>query len=150
MQQTENISCFSFGKLPYYPIMINRPKDKIEKRKTTEYKRTEIMGGTKSSEKQDITIYDKWYPKNILRFSNAGSSVKSVHPTQKPVELLEYLIKTHTLEGQKVLDFTMGSGSTGVACLDTNRDFIGFEIDNNYFSIAQERLDLKKCLNKTE
>ena len=62
------------------------------------------------------------------------------HPTQKPVELLEYLIKTYTNEGETVLDFTMGSGSTGAACLNTNRNFIGIELDKQYFDIAESRI----------
>ena len=64
-----------------------------------------------------------------------------MHPTQKPVKLLEYLIKTYTNEGEIVLDFTMGSGSTGVACANTNRKFIGIELDENYFNIAKERIN---------
>jgi site-specific DNA-methyltransferase (adenine-specific) len=63
-----------------------------------------------------------------------------VHPTQKPVDLMEYLIKTYTNENETVLDFTMGSGSTGVACLNTNRNFIGIERDNKYFEIATNRI----------
>ncbi len=63
-----------------------------------------------------------------------------VHPTQKPVALLEYLIKTYTLENETVLDFTMGSGSTGVACVNTNRDFIGIELDRDYFDISKHRI----------
>lgn len=69
---------------------------------------------------------------------------KTVHPTQKPVALLEYLIKTYTLEGETVLDFTMGSGSTGEACLRTNRNFIGIEKEEKYFNIAKERLEKVK------
>lgn len=63
------------------------------------------------------------------------------HPTQKPVELLKYLIKTFSNEGDVVLDFTMGSGSTGVACKNLNRKFIGIELDNTYFEIAKERIE---------
>ena len=63
-----------------------------------------------------------------------------LHPTQKPVDLLEYLIKTYTNEGELILDFTMGSGSTGVACMNTNREFMGIELDENYFNIAKERI----------
>jgi len=63
-----------------------------------------------------------------------------LHPTQKPTELLEYLIKTYTLENETVLDFTMGSGSTGVACVNTNRDFIGIELDRDYFDISENRI----------
>ena len=77
------------------------------------------------------------YPKQILRFIGE----RGLHPTQKPVALLEYLIKTYTDEGELVLDFTMGSGSTGVACLYTNRKFIGIELDEKYFNIAKDRLE---------
>lgn len=87
------------------------------------------------------------YPKSIWTFSNADNT-KRVHPTQKPVTLLEYLIRTYTLEGETVLDFTMGSGSTGVACLNTNRDFIGIELDERYFNIAQNRIE--EAANKTK
>ena len=72
-----------------------------------------------------------------------------MHPTQKPVDLLKYLVKTYTNENEIVLDFTMGSGSTGVACLNTNRRFIGIELDDNYFNIAKKRIeDTEKELNK--
>lgn len=79
------------------------------------------------------------YPVDVIKFSNGNH--KSIHPTQKPVDLLEYLIKTYTNEGETVLDNCMGSGSTGVACLNTNRNFIGYELDTNYFNIAKERLE---------
>ena len=78
------------------------------------------------------------YPNTILKFQ---SESKTVHPTQKPVALLEYLIKTYTLEGETVLDFTCGSGSTGVACKNLNRKFIGIEKDDKYFEIAQKRIE---------
>ena len=65
---------------------------------------------------------------------------KCLHPTQKPVALMEYLIKTYTNEGETILDFTMGSGTTGVACVNTGRDFIGIELDETYFGIAQDRI----------
>lgn len=68
-------------------------------------------------------------------------SDKHLHPTQKPVELLEYLIKTYTNEGETVLDNCMGSGSTGVACINTNRNFIGIELDEGYFNIAKDRIE---------
>ena len=77
------------------------------------------------------------YPKQILRFIGE----RGLHPTQKPVALLEYLIKTYTDEGELVLDFTMGSGSTGVACINTNREFIGIELNEKYFNIAKDRLE---------
>jgi len=77
------------------------------------------------------------YPKSIIEI---GSEFKTVHPTQKPVALLEYLIKTYTNEGDTVLDNCMGSGSTGVACVNTNRNFIGIELDDKYFEIAKRRI----------
>lgn len=83
------------------------------------------------------------HPINLITFNNQVGECNNsnrVHPTQKPVELLEYLIKTYTNEGDTVLDFTMGSGSTGVACLNLNRDFIGIELDKHYFDIATDRI----------
>lgn len=82
------------------------------------------------------------YPDNIIEFSNGNN--KNKHPTQKPVDLLEYLIKTYTNEGAKVLDNCMGSGSTGVACVNTNRDFIGIEKEEKYFEIAKSRIEEAK------
>ena len=83
----------------------------------------------------------KRYPTDVVYFKTAESEGKVYHSTQKPVELLEYLIKTYTIEGELVLDNCMGSGSTGVACINTNRNFIGMEIDENYFNIAKERIE---------
>lgn len=80
------------------------------------------------------------YPTQVLKF-NRENLRTLLHPTQKPVELLEYLIKTYTNEGDLVLDNCMGSGSTGVACVNTNRNFIGIELDENYFNIAKERIE---------
>ena len=79
------------------------------------------------------------YPKDIIKFSNP-SNKGHLHPNQKPIDLLEYLIKTYTNEGETVLDNCMGSGSTGVACVNTNRNFIGMELDKQYFDIATERI----------
>lgn len=77
------------------------------------------------------------YPDSVLRFDNEGGTV---HPTQKPVSLMEYLIKTYTNEGDTVMDNCMGSGTTGVACMNTGRRFIGIEMDAGYFQIAQGRI----------
>tara|TARA_Y100001972_G_scaffold87255_1_gene106761 strand:- start:51 stop:794 length:744 start_codon:yes stop_codon:yes gene_type:complete len=79
----------------------------------------------------------KRFPKDVLKITTQH---KRVHPTQKPIELMEYLIKTYTNENETVLDFTMGSGSTGVAAKNTNRNFIGIEKDPNYFNIATDRI----------
>ena len=87
------------------------------------------------------------FPNDVLEFKSiTGKSC--LHPTQKPVDLLEYLIKTYTNENDLVLDFTMGSGSTGVACLNTNRKFIGIEIDENYFNIAKDRIEAATLSNR--
>jgi len=84
---------------------------------------------------------DLYYPKSILEISNSSNKHKTMHPTQKPVALLEYLIKTYTLEDETVLDSCMGSGSTGVACKNLNRKFIGIEKDKQYFDIAKQRIE---------
>lgn len=79
------------------------------------------------------------YPKNILKFKSVNNYAR-VHPTQKPVELIEYLIRTYTDENHVVLDNCMGSGTTGVACVNTNRKFIGIEMDEGYFKVAETRI----------
>ena len=127
----EDILVFGKNRVNYYPIMESRGK-------------TRNKGGYSKSDNYNLQPTLKknnlYYPKNLLNFSNSVQKGK-VHPTQKPVTLLEYLIKTYTLEKETVLDFTMGSGSTGVACVNTNRDFIGIELDDNYFSIAKDRIE---------
>lgn len=88
-----------------------------------------------------------YYPKSILEISNANTRNR-LHPTQKPVALFEYLIKTYTNEGETVLDNCMGSGTTAVACLNTNRNYIGFELDENYYKVSLERIEKHKEENK--
>lgn len=97
---------------------------------------TEVYGEQKSD-----TVYDSTerYPRSIQVFST-DTQKSSLHPTQKPVALLEYLIRTYTNEHETVLDSCMGSGSTGVACVNTNRNFIGMELDERYFQIAKKRI----------
>ena len=82
-------------------------------------------------------MVDSKYPTNVLEFSKVA---KPVHPTQKPVALCEWLIKTYTEGGQTILDNCMGSGTTGVACVHTDRSFIGIELDERYFEVASERI----------
>lgn len=90
----------------------------------------------------NFTAYnDQYYPTSIIEIANCANKKDRVHPTQKPVALMEYLIKTYTKEGETVLDFTMGSGSTGVACVNTKRKFIGIELDQGYFDIAKQRIN---------
>lgn len=85
----------------------------------------------------------KRYPLQIVQYKR-DILTSNLHPTQKPLALMEYLIRTYTNEGDTVLDFAMGSGTTGVACLNTNRNFIGIEIDDNYFNIAKDRIEIDK------
>lgn len=80
-------------------------------------------------------------PSSVLEFNVVPNRKGKLHPTQKPVALMEYLVKTYTNEGDTVLDFTMGSGTTGVACKKLNRNFIGIELDKNYFEIAKDRIN---------
>ena len=132
----ENILIFEQkGKrVNYYPIMEKR--DKVKYRGKNKGTTTESTGNSFTENK----AYTHKYPKAILEVSNA-SQVGKVHPTQKPVALMEYLIKTYTKENELVLDFTMGSGTTGVACKNLNRDFIGIELDDKYFNIATDRIN---------
>ena len=137
LKNFELISVFGVGSsgINYYPqglVKIENPKSK-----GSEVSVTEKLGHIKRR-KDYIQTYTN-YPKALsLRFPRPS---KSIHPTQKPVELLEYLIKTYTNEGEVVLDNCMGSGSTGVACLNTNRKFIGIELDENYYNIACNRIN---------
>jgi DNA modification methylase len=96
--------------------------------------------GTYTNKREDNSGFR--YPKQIQQFAVVERN--TVHPTQKPVALMEYLIKTYTNEGEVVLDFTMGSGTTGVACVNTERCFIGIEKDQGYFAIAKERIDKER------
>ena len=136
MQQTEDIAVFTSKGEPtkYNPQKVLR--DKPIK-----------SGGTKQSESAPIAVkdvnfkktYDYKNPVTLLEFDKVRRG--SVHPTQKPVPLMEYLIKTYSNEGDVVLDFTMGSGTTGVAAKNLNRNFIGIEMDEGYFKIAKERIE---------
>ena len=92
---------------------------------------------TQAESRYNENTSDLKYPKTIQKFSN---DLNTIHPTQKPLKLMEYLIKTYTNESETVLDFTMGSGTTGVAAKNLNRKFIGIELDENYFNIAKERI----------
>ena len=151
LQRTEDIIVFSNGKHLYYPQMTDVSDkeyknriSKIGKRKTFEVENG-IFGKFKMVDvnERDLTVYKKKYPSNILAYSKQMeecNNTKRVHPTQKPVAMMEYLIKTYTNENEIVLDFTMGSGSTGVACVNTNRKFIGIELDEKYFNISINRI----------
>ena len=133
LKQHEIISVFSNRGHNYYPVMI---KGKLRNKKSYGSKKDSVTGFIEPS---NDNYSDLYFPKTIIQYSNAYQKGK-VHPTQKPVALLEYLIKTYTQEGETVLDFTCGSGSTLVAAKNTNRNAIGIELDENYFNIAKERI----------
>ena len=133
LKNHENILAF-YKKLPYYnPIMRKGFKSYTCKQGSgsDSWNYNKDSGGYISQSNGDR------YPISVLRF---GRDREKLHPTQKPVALLEYLIKTYTQENETVLDFTMGSGSTGVAAKNLNRKFIGIELDQNYFEIAKKRI----------
>ena len=137
MKEHENILVFGKGKTRYFPIMQERIGSRKGKETTTiDSGRKDSVYGTQ--EGCGISKVGKLrYPRSIQRFNRE----RGLHPTQKPVALLEYLIKTYTNEGDIVLDNCMGSGSTGVACKELNRNFIGIELDEKYFNIAKERIE---------
>ena len=138
----ENVIVFN-SKI-YIPQMTT---GKLRRKLTNNLKISEINGGD-GVKRANETFNDQYYPTSIQEFSIANLRRGRLHPTQKPVELLEYLIKTYTNEGEIVLDFTAGSGSTGVACINTGRKFIGIELDEKYFNIAENRIE--EAVNKKE
>ena len=124
------------GRLNYYPIM----------EEGDPYSRKSRYNGANEHKfgiSDNVETHNKGtrYPKTIRFEKQNWSKQQQIHPTQKPVALMEYLIKTYTNEGETVLDFTMGSGTTGVACKNLNRKFIGIELDLGYFKIAEKRIN---------
>ena len=135
MKYHEDIVVFGIKSPKYFPVMVKG--EKIRKKG----KNDGYSGFNKGLEREDYLEkeYKDFYPSSIQTFSHHNGGL--LHPTQKPVALLEYLIKTYTNEGETVLDFTMGSGSTGAACKNTGRNFIGIELDPEYFKIAEKRIN---------
>lgn len=130
LKKQENISVF-YKKLPTY-----NPQGLIEYNKVNKRSKTGSGGYISSNINEYVQKFTN-YPTQILEYAYDKDKL---HPTQKPVALLEYLIKTYTDDGQTVLDMTFGSGSTGVACVNTDRRFIGIELDPDYFKIAEKRI----------
>ena len=128
----ESVCVFSVNGGTYYPIMTKgrgRWKGGIKDKH-----------GTFSYAESPKVWNDEYYPTSLLEFSGAAMRNTRVHPTQKPVALLEYLVKTYTNKGDTVLDFTMGSGTTGVACVKLGRGFVGIDNSAEYFAIAEKRI----------
>lgn len=140
MRKTELISVFYKKQCLYNPQIFKKdPKNiRFDRNKR---KQCENYGSMIKESKRTIP-FDMTYPNEILNFNSCsgGRKEESVHPTQKPVLLMEYLIKTYTNKKETVLDFTMGSGTTGVACQNLNRKFIGIEKEKGYYNIACKRI----------
>ena len=135
LMATEDIIAFTKNgeRINYYPQMVKRDKP-YKSSNAVSFSATNPLGTYNKGKK----IVTERYPTNVIE---CGKVYKPIHPTQKPVELLEYLIKTYTNEGETVLDNCMGSGSCGVGAINTNRKFIGIELDKNYFEIAKNRIE---------
>lgn len=143
--------CVFYKKQPTFnPILTNKPKSHIRKNSIDiKVKNNGVIGKVRENIKRNEfrTIpLDKNYPNNVLNFDIMAKNQR-IHPTQKPIELLEYLIKTFSNEGDLVVDLTAGSFSTAIACINTKRKFIGIEKDENYFNIGKERI--KKHLDNS-
>ena len=135
----EDILIFSKTPSSYYPQGLTDCNKQTGTGVSLSGNQGDATGKIKQTETGKYTQSKTGYPRNIIEI---GSEGKTRHPTQKPVALMEYLIKTYTHEGETVLDFTMGSGTTGVACVNLNRSFIGIELDDKYFKIAKNRIEL--------
>lgn len=145
---TEDMCIFSRGtvgslsKKPirYYPLGLKEVNIEKKNNPNSNWRKNKGYNTSNNILNSDKPFIQKYtgYPNNILEFKR---DKEKLHPTQKPVALLEYLIKTYTKEGETVLDNCMGSGSTGVACKNTGRKFIGIELDENYFNIAKNRIE---------
>jgi len=144
LRKTERISVFYQGQCKYNPQISDKPKQNIRPA-TIKRKNIDNYGKMDKASERGIPI-DKSYPCDILTFRGCfGDKDKSNHPTEKPTDLLEYLIKTYTDEGELVLDNCIGSGSTAVACINTKRHFIGIDNNLEYATIARKRIaDMEK------
>jgi site-specific DNA-methyltransferase (adenine-specific) len=144
MKSNEDVIVFGIKKVNYYAIMVKRTEK--EYKESLRIKDSKSWGNNIHNHRNNLIIRkskeEQWYkyPTNILKIKKDDKRNNKQHPTQKPVALLEYLIKTYTNENELILDNTMGSGTTGVACQNTNRKFIGIEKETNYFDIAVKRI----------
>lgn len=137
LRKHEDILVFCDGRVTYNPQMSKKPAWKI--RPPYRGKAADTYGKSDQSAMRTIPI-DESFPTSVYPCSSNNLGEWGQHPTQKPVKLLEYLIRTYTNAGETVLDNTMGSGTAGVACVNTGRVFIGMELDADYFATAQRRI----------
>ncbi len=147
MKEHEDILLFGEGKTTYNPIMQERAESGKSRVKTVVNYNTDSevygSGGLVSNKGVSSLRPELRYPSSVQKFNRE----RGLHPTQKPVALCEYLIKTYTNGGEWVMDNCMGSGTTGVACMNTNRNFIGIEQDEKYFEIAKRRINEAKSVD---
>lgn len=136
MKEHESILCFSKGKWTYNKQMQERTGGGADRVKYNISFDTSSSNYRDFDKKENLVLTEERVPSSYQKFNTEVG----LHPTQKPVALLEYLIRTYTNEGDTVMDNTMGSGSTGVACANTDRNFIGIELDKKYFDIAESRI----------
>jgi site-specific DNA-methyltransferase (adenine-specific) len=136
IQGFEDVVVF-YKRLPTYNPQMEEGEPYKDNRSIPHRTKTEALGSRAPYQPQDNKGVR--YPRGIVRFSARNNS--PLHPTQKPVELFEYFIKTYTNEGELVLDNCMGSGTTAIACINTNRNYIGFELNNEYYEIAKNRIN---------
>jgi site-specific DNA-methyltransferase (adenine-specific) len=138
LKVTEDVCVFYMRQPTYNPSMTKR--EKPIKKSNNNVGESSGYSIDESCEKYVGRVYDEAYPNVILKFSTRSAGSRGLHPTQKPVELMEYMIKTYTNEGETVLDFTSGSFTTGVACVNLGRKFIGIEMDGHYYDIGTARV----------
>ena len=138
LKVTEDVCVFYNKQATYNPVMTKREKAIKKSNNNVGESSGYFVDG--QSSKYIGRVYEEAYPSVILKFSTRSAGSRGLHPTQKPVALLEYLIKTYTNEGETVMDFSHGSGSTGVAAVNTGRKYIGVEMDDHYFNISKERI----------
>ena len=136
----EDIVCFCNGKTTYNPQMVAGKPYSGNGKAGKKGSNSEVVNNVPNPLYRRGSADGLRKPRTVQYFKTAESEGKTFHPTQKPVALMEYLIRTYTNDGEMVLDFTMGSGTTGVACVNTGRKFIGIERDPEYFKIAKDRI----------
>ena len=148
MKEHEDVLVFANGKVNYYPIKEERQGSGKERARyaysdKSRHASGDFVGNIKGEyDKENDSGNDEMrYPSSVQEFNNRARGDRGFHPTQKPVALCEYLIKTYTNEGETVLDNCIGSGTTAIACINTNRNFIGIEKEPKYFEIAKKRIE---------
>jgi len=143
LKQTEDIVLFYKNMPTYNPQMVKAPPDRI--RPISDKSTESINYGKVKKVKAGVDYNPELrYPTNLIKFSSVKgecNNLNRLHPTQKPVELCEWLIKTYTNKGETVLDNCIGSGTTAIACLDTNRNYLGFELDEQYYNLTNKRIE---------